>query len=106
MSRTYRKRPSWEDALMCSHIYDLKDIGGHYEFIKKEGHELKVALARYYSDNPSCGYIDGNVPKWYTQMLNRTKKAKDKQQIRNYMYNPDKEMVFEIWRKDAGYHYW
>ncbi len=106
MSKTYRRRPDWEDILVCTNIYDLIDIGGHYEYVKKEGFELKIALALYHSDNYRMGGCDENVPKWYTQMLNRAKRAKSKQRVRNYRTNPDKEMVFELWKKDAGYMYW
>ena len=88
MSRTYRRRQHWEDSLACSDIYDLIDIGGHYEFVKKTGYVLKKALAIYHSDNPNCGYVDGNVPKWYTKIMNRAKRAKSKQRVRNYRSNP------------------
>jgi hypothetical protein len=108
MSRTIRRKNYWADEVYFI-THDCEWIDGWSIWIKKEEKDIKKGLALFHSDSHNCcGYVDGSVPRWYTRMFNRQKRAKANHKIRNFIrnYDPEVDLVFELWKKDAAQHYW
>lgn len=103
MSKTYRRK---------KHLYSLD----RYEFewckdfrtTKKvwldfNSEEFKKKKAHFHSDAYRGMH---SAPAWYINVLEKSKRQKDKKELFKFIKNSDKEVVIDKFIKNAGWYFW
>lgn len=91
MSRTYRRKKNTRrryDQLWAISDWVRPEGTWHFILVRKEGDELKKALAIYHSDRD---YNASPTP-WWRKNEWRKIKAQEKQELIRWMKNPDYEV--------------
>jgi hypothetical protein len=67
----------------------------------------KLTINKYHRDTSSGYGWNGSAPKSFRKIINRSRKAKMRQECRRIMTQGDYEdYSFDNWKKDAGWLYW
>lgn len=105
MSRTMRrKNASWTQKE--NYFYDLDYINGIFEkkFFEKGSKEYKKAYYKYHGDRKTYG---SGVPHEYINLNHeRPFRRENKIKVQKWMNNPEREIIFNDYIRDAGWYYW
>lgn len=105
MARTIR-RTRGDKQRLTTFVETETAHGGlilEYRRLTPRDPEYRKAYWDYHKDGPSGIY---GVPRWYRQMLDRSKSSMEKQALTRALKTPDLELVGITRKKDAGYSWW
>ena len=105
MSRTIRRKgkvPEWvkEDSYWDNKLRRCVSV-------PLKGLELKRSIAKYHRDTKEGYGWNGNAPKNWRKMIDRSKKSKEKAETSRILKQWDfEDYGFNPRKRDAGWYYW
>lgn len=105
MSRTIRrKNASWNQKQWYFYNYEYINSVFERRYFEKNTIEYKRAYHHYHGDRKTFG---SGVPHDYVNINHeRPFRRENKIKVKQWMDNPEKEVMFNKYIRDAGWHYW